>query len=162
MRILTGNWIEVKDGDARVRGMYQRHYSAHKYKGDLRIVGPGEHMILMTQDCLALFAWRKGHDSGYRWHGIDAQIGVNCTIFRNEGDMLSSDLIKEADEMAWRRWPTEPRHYTYVNADKIKSSHPGYCFLMAGWDYQRDESEKPVKTKGGLYILEQSLSSGLK
>jgi hypothetical protein len=57
---------------------------------------------------------------------------VNCAIFRNEGQRLSSDLILAAEEMAWRRWPGE-RLFTYVWDAKVKSVNPGYCFKMAGW-----------------------------
>ena len=82
-------------------------------------------MVLMTLDCDALFVWRKFiDDSGER--------GVNCAVFRNEGPILSSTLILEAEQLAWGRWPGE-RLYTYVDARKIRSTNPGYCFLMAGW-----------------------------
>lgn len=154
MNLLEGNWIEVSDGDPRAVGLYRRHYSAHKFNHGIPIdyvrqgfSGIGESMILLTSDGRALFGWRKQkiNDAG--------QDGVNCFVFRNEGDHLSSDLIKEADEMAWNSWPGE-RLYTYVNSEKIQSGHPGYCFLMAGWDYQRNAKGKPVLTKGGLHILE--------
>ena len=105
-------------------------------------------MILLTLDCKALFGWRKQKITD------DKQSGVNCFVFRNEGNILSSELIKEADELAWNRWG-DSRHYTYVNKEKIASKHAGYCFIMAGWDYQRDDKGKPILTKGGLYILER-------
>jgi len=38
----------------------------------------------------ALFVWRKFEDDS-------GQKGINCSIFRNESDILSSDLIREAD-----------------------------------------------------------------
>jgi hypothetical protein len=88
-------------------------------------VGPGEKMLLMTTDGRALFVWRK-FISG------DGQQGVNCAVFRNESDVLSSELILEAEQLAWNRWPGE-RLYTYVNAKAIQSSNPGFCFLKAGW-----------------------------
>ena len=105
-------------------------------------------MTMLTADCMALFAWRKGIDDC-----IPPQSGVNCAVFRNKSTILSSELIKEADKIAWQKWYGE-RLYTYVNSKKIKSTHAGYCFLMAGWDYQRDDKRNPVLTKGGLYILE--------
>jgi hypothetical protein len=74
------------------------------------------------------------------------QQGINCAVFRNEGAVLSSMLIKEAMEICHRKWPGI-RMYTYVNPKKIKSTNPGYCFLMAGW-------QKCGLTKGGLEILE--------
>lgn len=74
-------------------------------------------------------------------------IKLNCAVFRNENKkLLSSALIKEAVAIALKRWPGE-RLYTYVNAKKIKSSNPGYCFKAANWKYCG-------KTKGGLVILE--------
>jgi len=123
--------------------MFDRHYSRRKY-GDKRrpvlFVGPGEKMVLMTPECDALFVWRKFIDAS-------GQKGINCAIFRNESKRLSSELILEAERLAWGRWPGE-RLYTYVNAQKIKSSNPGYCYKMAGWN-------ECGYTKGGLVILEK-------
>lgn len=151
MVVEIGNWIEVKDGDDRGRALYLSHYSARHYKdGRLRrlFIGPGEKMVLLTVDGRSLFAWRKFKDDA-----IPPQKGVNNAEYVYHGNGLASDLIPEACELAWHRWPGE-RLYTYVNPKKIKSPHPGYCFLMAGWDYQRDDKGNPVLTRGGLYILE--------
>jgi hypothetical protein len=148
LNLIVGNWIEVPDGDPRAVGLYRRHYSAHKYNHGIPIdyvakgfSGIGESMILLTSDGRALFGWRKQKisDAG--------QIGVNCFVFRLESkEYLASGLIKEADEMAWDRWPGE-RLYTYVNSKKIRSTNPGFCFLQAGW-------RRCGLTKGGLVILE--------
>lgn len=121
-------WIEVKDGDDRARALYHRHYSARHYKDGRNprlFVGPGEKMVLLTVGCDALFIWR-------RFISRDGQDGVNCAVFRNEGNGLSSKLIQEACKLAWQRWPHE-RLYTYVNDGKVQSSNPGYCFQVAGW-----------------------------
>ena len=82
-------------------------------------------MLLMTVGCDALFVWRKFIDAS-------GQTGVNCAVFRNESDILSSTLIAEAEGWAWQRWPGE-RLYTYVNSLAVQSSNPGYCFKIAGW-----------------------------
>jgi hypothetical protein len=121
-------WIPVKDGDATGRALFHRHYSYRPYKDGRKpklFVGPGQKLVLLTPCARALFVWRK-FISG------DGQQGVNCAVFRNEGAGLSSDLIREADAMAWERWPSE-RHFTYVNSRKVESANPGYCFQMAGW-----------------------------
>lgn len=123
-------WIPIKDGNKQARKMYERHYSAtNKARTRSRnrnlIAGPGEKMVLVTSDHKALFVWRKFIDKS-------GQTGVNCAVFRNEGPKLSSELILNAELMAWTRWPGE-RLYTYVNPRKIKSTNPGYCFLKAGW-----------------------------
>lgn len=108
--------------------LFSRHYSKYHYKDGRkpnRFVGPGERIVLVTDDGTAMFVWRKFIDKS-------GQKGVNCSVFRNEGPMLSSSLISEAVQIAWARWPGE-RLYTYVNADKIRSVNPGYCFKKAGW-----------------------------
>ena len=121
-------WLPIKDGNASARFLFDRHYSRYRYADGRQpklFVGPGEKMVLTTHCARGLFVWRK-FISG------DGQQGVNCAVFRNETDALSSYLIKEADRLADQRWPGE-RHYTYVNSRKIKSTNPGYCFIKAGW-----------------------------
>ena len=135
--LLETYWIGIKDGDSRAVGLFKRHYSARKGADNIRygFSGKGESMVLMTVTCDALFCWRKVVGEG-----------IVCSVFRNEGDILSSTLIKEAVALAKQRWGNE-RFYTYINAAKIKSTNPGFCFLKAGW-------QKCGRTKGGLDILE--------
>src|SRR5437763_10543437 len=108
--IFGGHWVEVRDGDARARSLFERHYSCRRYKDGRRrtlFVGPGEKVVLLTHECDALFVWR-------RFRSMDGQQGVNCAVFRNESPARSSDLIREACALAWRRWPGA-RLYTYVD-----------------------------------------------
>jgi hypothetical protein len=141
---LSDPWIEIRDGDPSARTLYERHYSCHRYldgRRPMKCIGPGEYMLLMTPDADALFAWRRFIDAS-------GQSGVNCSIFRNEAPhkYLSSDLIREACRLAWRRW-LAMRLYTYVNPRRVRSQNPGYCFLRAGW-------RRCGTTKGGLFVLE--------
>jgi hypothetical protein len=128
LELTSDPWVPIKDCNDSARVLFDRHYSRRRFKeGHIsrKFVGPGENMVLMTHCARGLFVWRKFiSDSG--------EDGVNCAIFRNETGILSSELIAEADRLADQRWPGE-RHYTYVNARKIKSTNPGYCFIQAGW-----------------------------
>lgn len=122
------SWRQVFDGNDAARSIYDRHYSRRRYADGRKpklFVGPGEKLVLVTQTWDALFVWRK-------YKSDDGQQGVNCAAFRNESERLSSELIFEACEIAWQRWPGE-RLFTYVNPRRIRSSNPGYCFLMAGF-----------------------------
>jgi hypothetical protein len=149
--LMAGHWFSVTDKDHRARGLYARHYSAEANRNKPRqssfhapgYVGTGDYLAFLTVDCTALFVWKRYPD------GIDrgGQIGVNCSIFRNESSTRSSDLIQEACELAWSRWPGQ-RLYTYVNPGKIRSTNPGYCFKRAGF-------RKCGMSKGGLVILER-------
>ena len=119
-------WQIVKDGDAESRAIFHRHYSYRPYRDGrkpLLFVGPGQKMVLVTADYSALFIWRK-------FISADGQQGVNCSVFRNEGKILSSKLILEAECMAQAKWPGE-RFYTYVNSRKVYGD--GACFKHAGW-----------------------------
>lgn len=122
-----GYWYGSNRGDVRAIDLFMRHYTAPPIRPTNRSIGaPGEIMVLLTSRADALFIWTKQQ---YR---ADGQQGVNCAVFRNESDIRSSDLIREAMQLAWQRWPDE-RLFTFVNPAKIKSANPGYCFKMAGW-----------------------------
>ncbi len=136
-------WWLTKDGDADCLELYERHYSSRRYADGRRrrlFVGPGEKLVLRTKDGDAMFVWRKFRD-------MRAEEGINCAVFRNESQHRSSELIRQADEIADCVWP-DSRHYTYVNPQKVRSSNPGFCFLSAGW-------RKCGRTKGGLIVLER-------
>ena len=138
----SGVWCRAKDGDSRARQLFQRHYSRRKLadgRESKLFVGPGEKFVLISGSNDAMFVWRK-------FKSDDDQTGINCAVFRNESAALSSALVIEADRIAWAHWPNEPRHYTYVNAKRIRSGNPGYCFLKAGW-------KRVGLTKSGLHIL---------
>lgn len=123
------NLIEVKDGNPIGRSLYERHYSHYTYKDGRKpklFVGPGEKLVLINPMGTVLIAFRKFISKA------PFSDGVNCAIFRNESDILSSDLLLEAEQIAWRKWHRE-RLYTYVNPTMVKSTNPGYCFKMAGW-----------------------------
>lgn len=116
MFLKLGAWVEVGDADpiARLNNPNRRQF-----------VGPGARIVLASPDADAVFIWKKFTDRS----GED---GVCCSLFRNEGPVLSSLLILEAEAWAWEKWPGE-RLYTTVNPRKIRSTNPGCCFLKAGW-----------------------------
>lgn len=122
---IMGYWRLTCDGDVDARRLADRHYSRKTIGANL-FCGPGEKMVLITVDKKAVFVWRK---CKYR---LDKQVGVECTLFRNESNILSSELIKEACIWALSRWPGE-RLFTYVKNKAIRSTNPGYCFQKAGW-----------------------------
>ena len=141
-------WHVTRDGDPSVVALYARHYSARRY-GDGRprrlVLGPGERVVLITPAGDAVLVWRR-----FRSRDPLAR-GVNCAIFRNENpETLASRLLRAGEVHARRRWPDEDTLYTYVNAARIRSTNPGYCFLMVGWRRVR-------RTKGGLVVFEKTM-----
>ncbi len=141
-------WWLTKDGDKTCLAMYERHYSAYRYKDGRKryqFVGPGEKVVLRTARGDAMFVWRKFVDDS-------GQKGINCAVFRNENREAyeSSELIRQAGAIADCLWP-DCRYYTYVDPKKVRSRNPGYCFIKAGW-------RKCGVTKRGLWIFEYALA----
>jgi hypothetical protein len=122
------HWYVTRDGDEYCMDLFKKHYSYRPYKDGREqklFVGPGEKLVLRTWKADAMFVWRK-------FISDQGQQGINCAVFRNESKTKSSTLIQEADAIAFKVW-SDKRHYTYVNAKKIQSDNPGYCFQKAGW-----------------------------
>jgi len=155
MVVELGNWYVVSQCDPRVVALYRRHYSGRKVNHGapidycrLGIAGPGQSLVMLTADARAVFGWVKNIRD-------DGQAGVNCFVFRNEGDTLSSSLIIEADTFALNTWPDERRHFTFVDPVKTARcrsnySEPGECFIQAGW-------RRCGETLKGLVILEKQI-----
>lgn len=148
----SAHWIKVSAADHNAVEFFKRHYSFRKgrsrnHKNGNRVFGPGENITLWGCDNKSLFVWRK---EKYR---KDGQAGINCAVFRNEGGALSSKIINEAEEIAWKKWPGE-RLFTFVDPFRVASSNPGYCFIRAGWRHCGR-----TKTKSLIIFLNQPFFS---
>lgn len=111
--------------------MADRHYSRRKI-GASQFMPPGQTIVLLADR--ALWGWWRPHpDSGIKaMNGLD---GWTCTIFRNESERLSSELVLDAEEAIEEfGYGCGPDGLlTYVWDRKISSVNPGFCFKMAGW-----------------------------
>ncbi len=138
------------DGARLADGHYTR-----RTVGAKQFMPPGERFALITPCKLAVFGWWRPHPTSgiVAMNGFD---GWTCSIFRNTGAGLSSELILDAERelvaYANERWqgtayaPCGPSGLlTYVQPKKIRSSNAGYCFKQAGW---RKHPTKPKSSKG--------------
>lgn len=123
-----------------IRELADRHYSRQKV-GAREFMPPGSTLVLRDAAGEAVFGWVLNAVPR-----LDGELGVCCTIFRNESSRLSSEIVREADAAAWARWPEQPRHFTYVDPAKVSSVNPGYCFKLAGWRFVR-------RSLTGLHLL---------
>lgn len=123
-----------------------RHYNRQK-PGTNQFVPPGRCLVMRTEDDKALWvtSWPKAEFTKHAWAGA----WVNST-FRREGGALASDLITAAVAHTRARWPETPELgiVTFINPEKVRSTNPGYCYLMAGWKFAG-------YTKGGLLVFQQ-------
>lgn len=125
-------WLVVPKFAPAAARLADGHYSRRTI-GSPQFMPPGQTLVLMTPDELALFGWWRPHpSSGVRaMNGLD---GWTCTIFRNTGPMLSSRLILAAESELLGRYDVGPDGFiTYVWDARVASVNPGYCFKVAGW-----------------------------
>ena len=149
-------WVKVTKFDKRACALADRHYSRQKI-GSPQFMPPGQTLCLLTRDGQAVFGWRRRHpDLGPDLNGMD---GWSCTIFRNEGPVLSSLLILDAERALRSVWDDcgPDGLYTYVAAEHVRSTHPGYCFKQAGW--QRCP-EKDSTVRGRLMFTKPWAKAG--
>ncbi len=138
------NWFGIRQTDPRAVALYRRHYSAQKGNRQHGITGPGATMTLLTADGRALWVWRRVMWlGGHEWDWL--QEGIYCAIFRNEGTIQSSQLVREADALGFTRWPGRI-HYTWINPQAVASVNPGFCFKVAGWS-------REGMSKSGRHLL---------
>jgi hypothetical protein len=116
-----------------VRALADRHYSRQSV-GHPQFVAPGACLVLRTLagDAGWVTSWPLAELAR---HGYgDAWV---CTLFRNEGDVLSSELITEAvaATLAWFVEAPVGGMLTFVDETKVRRKRdPGRCFRRAGFE----------------------------
>jgi hypothetical protein len=120
-------WRRTIKFDQDACALADRHYNRRKI-GSPQFMPPGQTIVLIRPS--AVFGWWRPHP-GSGLKAMNNLDGWTCTIFRNEGDMLSSVLIDDAEEAIEDCGPDGL--LTYVWDAKVKSPNPGFCFKQAGW-----------------------------
>lgn len=126
-------WVETDKGDPRARALADRHYSRQSV-GAALFTRPGRNITLLTVCGRGLFVWW----TGWRHDGLPSHTTAECTIFRNEGAGLSSELIDLAVRVLLYQRPDVDDIITAVASSRTASrrgraSSPGACFRAAGW-----------------------------
>lgn len=132
------SWTLINKGDHRALQLADRHYTRQK-PGSNQFCRPGKNLVLLTEDEKALWV---------TWNGIrdDGWDAWECTLFRNEGNYLSSHLIVLALGITRHLWGEPPADgmITYVG-EHLR----GGCFHAAGF-------RKAGMSKSGKLLLQLS------
>jgi hypothetical protein len=126
----AARWTLSHKADKRALPLADRHYSRQS-PGALQFVSPGRSLVLLTPAADALWVATWPRFAAHAWPG--AWI---CSLFRNEGPLLSSTLITAALAICRWRWGPPPPHgcITFIDPAAVRPKpHPGYCFRMAGF-----------------------------
>ena len=138
--IHTRHWELSYRSDPLALALADRHYSRQSV-GSNNMMPPGRCIVLVGDQCV----WGSSLQKYvmHEWAGA-----IVCTIFRNEGQILSSVLILEAVAITSWKWQIpEQGMITFVNKSKVIGKRDfGYCFLKAGFN-------KIGHTKSGLVAL---------
>ena len=136
-------WRHVSRVNPIARDVADRHYNRQSV-GAQDFCPPGRCTVLLCEhpdgNALWVTSWPFAEYVQHAWAGA----WVN-SCFRNEGPHLSSELILEAVAATCHVWtpPSDLGLITFVDASKVNSRNPGYCYQKAGFT-------KVGFTKGGL------------
>lgn len=140
-------WHLSDRADPPAARLADRHYN-RQHPGSPQFVPPGRCLVLLAESGQAVWvtSWPFAEYVKHEWAGA----WVN-SLFRNEARHLhlSSDLIRQAVAATRAVWGDPPAlgMVTFVDAGKVRSTHPGYCYKMAGF--------KPCgMTRGGLLAFQ--------
>lgn len=138
-------WQRSNRFDPRACLIADRHYNRRKI-GSPQFVPPGRCFVLRhDDDALWVTSWPFAHYVKHAWAGA----WVN-SLFRNESERLSSDLIREAVQLTVDHWPDVPTlgMVSFIDITKTrKKRDPGRCYRKAGWEHIG-------WTKGGLVVMQ--------
>lgn len=138
------NWRLSNRADPDAVALADRHYSRQKI-GTPQFVPPGRCLVLLADSAVWVTSWPFAEFTRHAWAGAWV-----CSIFRNEGAVLSSALVNEAVAVTRWRWPETPDlgMVTFVKVDAVRPKRdPGRCFRKAGF--------RPVgHTGSGLLALQ--------
>ena len=138
-------WQPSNRFDPRACRIADRHYNRRKI-GSPQFVPPGRCLVLRhDDDALWVTSWPFAEYVKHSWGGA----WVN-SLFRNESERLSSDLIREAVQSTVDRWPDVPElgMVSFIDTRKTrKKRDPGRCYRKAGWEHVG-------LTKGGLVVMQ--------
>jgi hypothetical protein len=136
------------------------HYS-RRTPGSKTFTGIGQEIVLISRDKTAV--WAVDHQRTPSRRGSGGSRGRTGTtdpkpvyvwrnmLFRNLGNVLSSDLIKHAVWITYQSWINKygtlpnARLRTEIDPKRVRSTNPGYCYKKAGFFNAR-------RVRGKIYL----------
>lgn len=125
------DWRLTWRADPRLAALADRHYS-RKSPGALQFAPPGRVVCLVSgAGDAGWVSWQTEYPDA-DW----LRDAWCCTLFRNEGPGLSSELITAAVSATRALWGEPPAGGSVTTVDARKVRHkrdPGRCFIRAGY-----------------------------
>jgi hypothetical protein len=150
---LTEALVKTTHFDAEMSMLADRHYSRRTI-GARQFLYSGRKLVLRNTEGTVLVGWVYP-DPKMR---MDGQTGINCAIFRNESHRKASEILLEAEMLAFEKWGCQ-RLYTYIDPDKTKAIYRhgqrvvGWSFRKAGWKPMIHKNGKPRLSTSGQWLF---------
>lgn len=144
-------WTLSNRADPSAARVADRHYNRQKV-GSPQFVPPGRCLVLRTDDYGALWvtSWPYAEYVKHAWAGA----WVN-SLFRNESDVRSSRLIRQAVAATLWRYGKPPTQgmVTFISRKHVKGTRVRGRTVY-GWTYHKAGFRTVGETKGGLLALQ--------
>ena len=160
---LTDGLIRTTHFDGEMSLLADRHYS-RRTVGARQFLYSGRKLVLRNSEGTVLFGWIWPDDD----KRMDGQTGYNCAIFRNESPRKASEIILEAERLAFEKWGPN-RLYSYVDPAKTQvvralRNYPrwgirrgerivGFCYRKAGWKPRLKKNGQPHLSQAGQWLF---------
>lgn len=123
-----GPWIITNKTDQDCLALANCHYSRVTV-GASQFTRPGHNLVLRTQCGDAVWVSWYSHKRNDGFKDV-----IECTIFRNESEYLSSDLVKWAIYATIKKWGIPVEGFiTFVKDSAVRSNNPGANYKKAGF-----------------------------
>lgn len=124
-----------------------RHYNRQSPGAD-QFVPPGACLVLVSDDERSVWttSWPLPEYVKHDWPGA----WINSLFRREEGDVVASEMIRQAIAITRWKWPEVPElgMVTMVDPGKVRRKRdPGRCYRKAGFRLVGE-------TKGGLLVFQ--------
>lgn len=140
-------WRRSHRFDPAAAVLADRHYN-RRAVGSPQFMPPGRCLVLVATDGQAVWgtSWQQPEWVRHAWPGA----WVNSLFRREGGEVVASEMIRQAIAATRHRWPATPAAgmVTFVDRQKVRAKRdPGRCYRRAGF-------VEVGETQGGLVVLQ--------
>jgi hypothetical protein len=138
-------WRESWRADPEAAALADRHYNRQSV-GSAQFVPPGRCIVLRAPESVWVTSWPYAEYTKHDWAGA----WINSLFRREGGEVIASQMIREAIAVTRWMWPDVPPlgMVTFVDPSKVRHKRdPGRSYLRAGF-------EQVGATKGGLLAFQ--------
>lgn len=149
----SGHWLITDRGDPEAWALADRHYT-RQTPGSRSFVRNGQNLVFVTRCGNA--TWVTFRPTPGKAVRKDNRRALECALFRNESQIRSSILVREARALTVALWGMpEDGLITWVKPSALRTGNmnPGACYKKDGWKHV----ETSVKDRKPMLLAPETL-----